>query len=158
MKLVHLLLTSLLIAPVALANNTITFEHAYARATPPKAPNSAVFAEIHNQDDKERIIVSASTEAANRVELHNVIIDGDIMKMRQIEQMVIPAKGVLILKPGSLHIMLLGLKKPLNEGDIINVTLHFADGGVTMFDAPVKKVMQGITMKPSSMPTPNNPQ
>jgi periplasmic copper chaperone A len=156
MKFSHLLLSSLLVAPTVFANSSITFDRAYARATPPKAPTSAVFAEIYNRGTQDKVLVSATTNVASKVELHDVIINGDIMKMRQVHQMIIPAGRKLELQPGSLHIMLLGLKGPLKEGDTITMTAHFADGEILVFDAPVKKVMQGIAMMPHSQePTSN---
>lgn len=63
--------------------------HTYARATPPNAATSAVFGEFMNHSDKDRYIVSATTDAAGKVELHDVIKEGDVMKMRQVEQITI---------------------------------------------------------------------
>jgi copper(I)-binding protein len=78
------------------------------------------------------------------VELHDVIKEGDVMKMRQVNTIDIPANGKTILKPGSLHVMLLDVKAPMKEGDTINVELNFANGEVKVLTVPVKKVMSGI--------------
>ena len=117
---------------------------AYARATPPSAVNSAVFTTLMNHSDKERSIVSATTPAAGKVELHAVIMDGNVMKMRQVQTIAIPANGQVELKPGSLHIMLFDLKDGLKEGEQISMMLTFANGETQTFDAPVKKVMSGM--------------
>ncbi|MEZ9395632.1 copper chaperone PCu(A)C [Vibrio splendidus] len=144
MKLKALTLAGLLLTPLAQANNDVMVHDAYARATPPSAVNSAVFTTLMNHSDKERSIVAATTPAAGKVELHDVIVDGDVMKMRQIQQITIPANGEVVLKPGSLHIMLFDLKDGLKEGEQIEMTLTFANGETQTFDAPVKKVMSGM--------------
>ena len=97
-----------------------------------------------NHSDKDRAIVSATTPAAGKVELHDVIVEGDVMKMRQVQQITIPANGEAVLKPGSLHIMLFDLKNGLKEGEQIEMTLTFANGETQTFEAPIKKVMSGM--------------
>ena len=144
MMLKALALAGLLLAPLAHAKGDIMVHDAYARATPPSAVNSAVFTTLINHSDKERSIVAATTPAAGKVELHYVIMDGDVMKMRQVQTIAIPANGQVELKPGSLHIMLFDLKDGLKEGDQISMTLAFANGETQTFDAPVKKVMSGM--------------
>ncbi|MDA0127991.1 copper chaperone PCu(A)C [Vibrio sp. MarTm2] len=144
MKLKSLLLATLALSPLAQANMDIMTHHAYARATPPNAATSAVFAEIMNRSENDRVIVSASTEAAGKVELHDVIKEGDVMKMRQIESITVPANGKVELKPGSLHIMLFDLTQPLVEGEAIDVQITFANGQEQTFNAPIKKVMSGM--------------
>lgn len=144
MKLKALALAGILLAPLAHAKGDIMVHDAYARATPPSAVNSAVFTTLMNHSDKERSIVSATTPAAGKVELHDVIMDGDVMKMRQVQQITIPANGEAVLKPGSLHIMLFDLASSLKEGEKIEMTLTYANGETQTFDAPVKKVMSGM--------------
>ncbi|EEY99817.1 copper metallochaperone bacterial analog of Cox17 protein [Vibrio sp. RC586] len=144
MKLKTLLLSSLLLSSSAFAKSDIMIHAPYARATPPAAVNSALFAEVMNRSDLDRYIVSASTDVAGKVELHDVIKEGDVMKMRQVEELVVPAKGTLVLQPGSFHIMLLELKKPLQEGESIEVEFTFKNGEKQTVTAPVKKVMSGM--------------
>ncbi|UUM31895.1 copper chaperone PCu(A)C [Vibrio japonicus] len=144
MKLKIALLATLALSPIAYAKMDVMAHHAYARATPPTAATSAVFAEIVNTGSDDRFIVSASTEAAGKVELHDVIKDGDVMKMRQIDKIKVPANSTAVLKPGSLHIMLFDLTKPLVEGDKIDVEISFANGEKQTFSAPIKKVMSGM--------------
>lgn len=144
MKLKALLLATLMLSPLAHAKTDIMTHHPYARATPPNAPTSAVFLEVMNRGDNDRYIVSATTPAAAKVELHDVIKDGDVMKMRQVESIQVPAKGKAVLKPGSLHIMLFELQQPFVEGEQIDVQITFADGEQQTFSAPIKKVMSGM--------------
>lgn len=144
MKLKALALAALLVNPLVSAQMDLMAHHPYARAMAPGAVNSAVFVELMNRSDNVRTIVAAETPAAGKVELHDVIKEGDVMKMRQVESIEIPAKGKTVLKPGSLHIMLFDLKAPLNEGEQIDVTVTFANGQKMTFQAPVKKVMKGM--------------
>jgi len=134
---------SLLFASLASASDVI-IRHPYVRATPPNTPTSALFLMLENKSDKDRVLISASTPVAGRVELHTHIMDGDIMKMRQVETITVPAQGKITLKPGGLHIMLFQLKQNLREGETIDVTLNFLDGNSQMFKANIKKVMQGM--------------
>ncbi|MGV1721473.1 copper chaperone PCu(A)C [Vibrio furnissii] len=144
MKLKAVVLASLFLSPLSYAQSDVMVHHPYARATPPNAPTSAVFAELTNTGDHARYIVAASTPAAGKVELHDVLKDGDVMKMRQVEAFTLPAHGSLTLQPGSFHIMLFDLKQPFHEGEAIEVQLTFKNGEQQSFTAPVKKVMNGM--------------
>ena len=66
------------------------------------------------------------------------------MKMRQVSSFKLPAGGSLQLKPGSFHIMLFDLSRPLITGTEIEVELQLENGEIYRFDAPVKKVMAGM--------------
>ncbi|WP_417879882.1 copper chaperone PCu(A)C [Vibrio sp.] len=146
MKKNTLILSSLLISGSALAHDGLKYDEPYARATPPNAVNSAIFMTIENHMKVERALVSASTDVAKKTELHTVEKEGDLMKMRQVDRIVLPAEGKVVLKPGSYHIMLLGVNQPLVEGETISVNLSYANGETETLDVPVKKVMAG--MKP----------
>lgn len=117
---------------------------AYARATPPSAPNSAAFMVLENHGDETRSVVSAESDVAKRVELHNhAMVDG-MMKMRQIAKIDVGPNSQVVLKPGGLHVMLFDLNKPLKEGETISVSLKLRNGEVVTSDIPVKKVMSGM--------------
>ncbi|CAH0530358.1 copper chaperone PCu(A)C [Vibrio hippocampi] len=147
MKLNSLILTLLALSPFANATQWLEVENAYVRATPPHATTSAMFATIHNNSDRDRTLVSATTDLAQVVELHDVIMDGDMMQMRQISRISIPASQSVALAPGSLHVMLLDLLGPLKEGQQVAITLTFADNETVTLQVPVKKVMAGMKMK-----------
>ncbi|MCL9776944.1 copper chaperone PCu(A)C [Vibrio methylphosphonaticus] len=145
MKLNKTLLSLLALAPLSFANAAIDVNDAYARATAPNATTSAVFATIENTSDHARTLVKANSQAAAVVELHDVVMDGEVMQMRQVESIEIPANGHIMLKPGSLHIMLLDINEPLIETQTIDVELTFANGEVQVVTVPVKKVMAGMS-------------
>ncbi|MDV6252012.1 copper chaperone PCu(A)C [Vibrio sp. EA2] len=136
-----LAMSALLLSPLAQAKLDVMAHEPYARAMAPGATTSAVFVTFANRSQEDIKIVSAETPAAGKVELHDVITEGDVMKMRQIDHITLNAKSTTELKPGSLHIMLFNLTQPLQEGDEITVTVTFDNGLKQSFNAPVKKVM-----------------
>jgi copper(I)-binding protein len=82
--------------------------------------------------------VSAAGDLADAVELHTVIEEGGMMKMRPVEQIDVPANGEAVLKPGSFHIMFIGVKKELKAGDSVKLSLTFARAGTVEVDAVVR--------------------
>lgn len=70
-------------------------------------------------------LISISTPVASSVEIHTMEMDNDVMKMREIKSLDLPRGKTIELKPGSYHIMMMGLKRAIKEGEIINLSLHF---------------------------------
>ena len=125
---------------------TMTVNNAYVRATPPGVPNSAAFMQLKNHASHDISVMSATSTVAKKVELHtHDMINGE-MRMYQVKKIDVNAKATTSLQPGGFHIMLLGLKKPLKEGDMINLTLTLYSGETISVSAPVKKVMSGMKM------------
>lgn len=106
----------------------ITIEHPYARATAPAQPVGGGFVTLVNQGGDDRLL-SASAEVSKSVELHTMSMDGDVMRMRQVDGIALPAGQKVELKPGALHMMFLGLKAPLKTGDSFPVKLKFEKAG-----------------------------
>ena len=146
MKKTLLSLLLLVLSPLALAQD-IQVMHPYARAVPPGQTNSAAFMMLKNASSEQVSLVKATSPAANVVELHNHIMDDGVMKMRQVEDIKVPAEGMAELKPGGFHVMLIGLKQNLNEGDLIQLKLHFSNGEMADLELPVKKVQMGMKHK-----------
>lgn len=122
----------------------IEIEDAYVRATPPNLPNSAAFMVIENETNKDISIVKASSNISKTVELHTHDMKDGVMKMYQIPKIDIAANSKTVLKPGGLHIMFIGLKHPLKEGNEVTLTLEFSNGKSQTITAPIKKVMAGM--------------
>jgi copper(I)-binding protein len=88
--------------------------------------NGAAYMLLHNHSAEDDALVGASSEAAGIVEIHLSQMKADgTMEMLKQESIVIPADGEVELKPGSYHVMLIGLKQDLKTGDEITLTLHF---------------------------------
>lgn len=109
-------------------------EHSHDMATAPEMTEagpdvSAGYFTLVNAGDSDDTLIAASTPAATVTELHTMIMEGDIMRMREIEGgVLIPAGGTAVFQPGAEHIMLIGLTEPLVEGTAIPLTLTFASG------------------------------
>lgn len=103
---------------------TVEVSEAWARATTSSARVGGVFLKIRATGAGDRV-VSASTPLAEKVELHETIRDGNVMRMREVPALMVPAGQTVELKPGSYHIMLIGLKQPLNRGESFPLTITF---------------------------------
>lgn len=100
--------------------------------------NSAAYMTITNQGGQSDRLVSAKSDIAQAVEIHISEMVNDIMTMHQVEGVDLPAGGQVELKPGSLHIMLIGIKDDLNAGDGVTLTLGFEKSGEIMVEAEVR--------------------
>jgi len=109
----------------------------YVRAVPPGQSNSAAFMQLYNQG-ADVALVSARSKVAQNVELHTHTQDEGVMRMRRIDQIELPAQQQVTLKPGGLHIMLIGLQRPLMEGEKVEMTLEFSDGSEQSISLPIK--------------------
>lgn len=103
---------------------------ATARATAPKQAHGVVFLELENQGKSADKLQSLSSSVAQEVQIHNMLMDGDMMKMRQLTELSLPAGEKLTMKPSNgPHLMLIGLKQPLQAGQTIPMTLVFEKAG-----------------------------
>jgi copper(I)-binding protein len=118
----------------------ISVAHPWARATPGGAKVGAAFMEIKAKDGVADTLVSASTPAAGRVEIHTHIMDDGVMKMRRIENLPVGEGKSVVLRPSGDHIMLFDLKAPLKEGDLLPLTLVFEKAGEIKIEATVEPV------------------
>jgi len=92
---------------------------------------------IKNNSDKPDYLIGGKTDVVKKVEIHSLKEEKGTVKMVPIKKLEIPAKGSVELS-GSYHIMLIGLKKDLNEGDTVKLKLKFKNAGEVEVDAPVK--------------------
>lgn len=125
---------------------SITVHHPWARASATsQAKTGAIYLKLENHTNSEITLTDASTNAAKRAELHtHIMTDDGVMKMRPVEGGIsVPASGTEELKPGGLHIMLMGLTSPLGEGEVFDVTLTFSDGSTGTLPVEVKSVAAG---------------
>jgi hypothetical protein len=84
---------------------------------------------IRNRGGAADRLVGGSTPAARNVELHTHVRDGEVMRMREVPAIEIPAGGTVALEPGGYHLMLVGLASPLRQGATVPVTLRFERAG-----------------------------
>lgn len=108
----------------------IMIEGAFSRATLPNQPVAGAFMMLKNTGDDADRLIAGETPIAGRVEIHEMAMSGDVMKMRELEGgLEIPAGEMVELKPGGYHVMFFDLTQPLAEGEMFEVTLEFEKGG-----------------------------
>jgi hypothetical protein len=118
---------SALVAQTAAAAN-IGIDQAWARATMPGQPVGVVYMVI--ETDADARLVGVSSPVAARVEMHEMKMDGGVMRMREMEGGIELPKGQAVtLKPGGLHLMLMDLKQPIAPGETIPLTLILESNG-----------------------------
>jgi copper(I)-binding protein len=101
----------------------------WARATAPGANVAGGYMVIRNAGAAADRLVSASSPAAAKVELHVHINDNGVMKMREVPAYDVPAKGAFELKPGGAHLMFVEIRHPFKEGERVSVKLRFEKAG-----------------------------
>jgi copper(I)-binding protein len=122
--------------------NAIKIEDAYTRATVPGQQVAGGFMKIENKGAADQLI-SASSPVAGEVQLHEMAMDGNVMKMRQVKDIAVPAGGAVELKPGGLHLMFMNIKAPLTAGETVPVKLKFAKAGEVEVKMPVNAMGAG---------------
>lgn len=111
--------------PVWAANISVT--DAWARATMPGQKVTGAYMQIVSDADAK--LLGASSPAVPRVEVHEMKMDGDVMRMRELKSLDLPKGKTVSLEPGGYHIMLMNLKKPIAAGAVIPLTLVVESGG-----------------------------
>ena len=96
----------------------LEIDGAWVRATPPNRDVTAAYLVIRNRTDQPRELLAVETPAAAYTELHTMRQVDDMMEMKKIEGLVVPAQGEAALEPGGDHIMLFGVSDPLAEGEV----------------------------------------
>lgn len=102
--------------------------------------NGAVYFVIHNRGSNADALTGASSEIAEVLEMHESKMNGDVMQMQQLDSVPLERSAEVKFEPGRLHIMLVDLKKDLNVGDEIEITLHFTNFEDLTVTVPVQDV------------------
>lgn len=109
---------------------TLHIDHPYARATVPGQPSGAVYMTLENQGKTSDRLIAAETPAAKKTEIHTMSMEGNVMKMRQVDGIELAPAAKVAMKPGDgYHMMLLGLNQQLKAGDKLPLTLTFEKAG-----------------------------
>jgi len=148
------LLASALVAALAQAaaaqstKTSIEVTDAWARAMPAGAKTGAAYVTVANKGTTDDQLIGVSAPIAAEAQLHTTITDNGVMKMRPVSAIDVKPGASVTLKPGGLHLMLMGVKQPLVEGQSFPLTLTFAKAGKIETMVQVKKVgaMTGMDM------------
>lgn len=119
--------------------SSLRIEHPWSRVTPRGAVVAGGYAKIENTGKTADRLIGASAELSGRTEIHEMAMEGGVMKMRALPNGIeIPAGGKVELAPGGLHIMFMELKQPLEEGKHFKGTLIFEKAGTVPVDFAVE--------------------
>ena len=110
------------------AAGSLRIRHPIARATAPGQQTSGAYMTIVNDGAADRL-VAASAPVAASVELHEMKLEGDVMRMRRVDGIELGGGRSVDLQPGGYHVMFLGLTGPLLDGSSFPMTLHFEKAG-----------------------------
>lgn len=147
MKLLSRILASaiLLAAPAVGAGahdykaGDIEIQHPTSKATLPGQPVGGGFFTVVNHGSEADRLVSVTSPVSDDVQLHEMSMENDVMKMRQLPDGIeIPAGGTVELKPGGLHIMFMAIKQPFREGEHVAATLTFEKAGAIAVEFDVE--------------------
>lgn len=117
----------------------ITVSEPWARASAGPARAGAAFMTLNNAGATDDRLTGVSAGVSDKAELHTHIREGDIMRMRPVEAIDVPAGGVAMLQPGGDHVMFMGLHEPLKEGETFPLTLIFEKAGEVTVEVMVMK-------------------
>jgi hypothetical protein len=103
----------------------------------------AAYLTVRNGGDAADRLVGVASEVADRAELHSSVVQDGVMRMRPVDAVEVPAGGEAVLEPGGLHVMLIGLKAPLEEGDSFALRLVFEDAGEVEVVTTIEDIAHG---------------
>ena len=108
---------------------TMAVSRPWARATPGMVRTGAVYLTMSNHGAAMDRLVAISTPVAGKAELHTAVMENNIMKMRRLSAIEVHPGEPSVLRPGGMHVMLMGLRAPLREGDVFPLMLRFEKAG-----------------------------
>jgi copper(I)-binding protein len=143
-RVIALLLVALLIGAGANAQTpvaqSVAVEQPWARATPKGAKTGAAYMTLVNKGATADRLVGAATAVADKVQFHQDTEDNGVSRMREIPAVELVPGAKVVFKPGEMHMMLVGLKQPLVQGQTVSLTLRFAKAGEVEIAVPVEGV------------------
>lgn len=143
-KLFCILVATLLAVPALAADYTagsLKIGQPWARATPKGAPVGGGYLTITNTGSEPDRLIGGSSPIAKQLEVHAMSMDGGVMKMRPVEGGIEIKPGETVaLKLGGLHLMFVGLKGTLKQGDKVPATLEFAKAGKVQVEFQVESM------------------
>lgn len=141
-----LALAAVLIAPLSAiaAGEVLQITDPYVRAVPAGQDQTAAYLTLRNSGRADLALVAAASPVARVVELHTVVDEDGMKKMRPVAKIEVRAGTETRLQPGGLHIMLIGMRQSLVPGSVVTLSLHFDDGSSRTVTAPVRTAAGGM--------------
>lgn len=105
-------------------NKPISFENAWLRTPPASLDKTAGYFQLNNRSGKDLTLTGATSDQIRAIEMHTTTVDGDMMRMRRLKTVPIPAGETLRFEPGGMHLMIFGLR----TSEAVSITFQFEDG------------------------------
>ena len=137
-------------APAALAQDAVKAEDVWVRATVPSQHATGVFMQLTSPTPGR--LVAVESDAAKHVEVHEMAMQNDVMKMRQVAGIDLPAGQKVELKPGGYHVMLIDLARQITPGDHVALTLIVEDAQQQQHRVPVTAEARALNAKAGAAP------
>lgn len=116
----------------------ISVDHVWARATPAAVKNGAAFMTLSNSGAADKLL-SVTGNVSKEIQIHSMVSEAGMMRMREVKSLEVPASGKVELKPGGYHVMLMGLPDGLKDGAKFPLTLKFEKAGEVTVQVSVEK-------------------
>lgn len=123
---------------VTTAAEAITIINPRIRALPPGQKVTAMYMQLQNSSTNNHELMKVEGAVSNMIELHTHTNNGGVMRMGEVESIPVPANSIAEAKPGSYHVMIMGLKQDLKLGEEVDFNLIFKDGSSKSITAEVK--------------------
>lgn len=120
-------------------NKHISFNAPWIRAMPPMVMSTAGYVEIHNSSYVADKLLKIWSSEVTLIEVHQTKQVGDMLKMLPTKNISVPPKGKLVMQPGGYHLMMMGIKAPLIENEIIKIYFEFETAGIIDMNFPILK-------------------
>lgn len=137
-----------LVEAPAMAQHDIEVSNAWARGTVPAQKVSGAYLEIRSAAASR--LVGTSSPVASQVKIHNMMMDGNVMKMFPVDAVALPAGKTVKFAPGGYHIMLMGLKQQLKKGETIPITLRIEGADKKIREVEVKVEVRDLALPATS--------
>jgi copper(I)-binding protein len=144
----NLLMTAALLVVSSAVNADFTVSDAWVRGVVKGQTTTGAFMTLKSTEDA--VLISASSPVAKQVEIHEMKMQGEMMMMRPISELPVPANKPLELRPGGYHVMLIGLTKPIVTGEKVPVTLNFQSKDGKKGSIDVQAEVRELTANPQS--------
>lgn len=125
-------------AVAAVTQGALAVSDPWIGATPAGSSVAAGYFVVSNAAETPDRLLAAESPRATRIEIHEMKMDGEMMQMRAVTGVDVPAQGAAVLAPGGLHLMLIGIDGPFVEGEAAPVTLTFEKAGRVALEMPVR--------------------
>lgn len=139
-KIFLMVLCLLFAASASAADAPIVVHDAWLRASLGQSPNTAGYMKIENRGASEDKLIGVTVSGANMAHVHESIMKDGVMQMNAVDALTIKPGQAMEMKPGGLHVMIMGLKTPIKVGETIQLRLQFARAGEITVDAQVRGV------------------